>query len=422
MFHLFQAFGVELEYMIVDARTLDVRPIADLLLERASKLPGAEPEFDEGASVAGEVALGAVSWSNELCLHVLEMKTAEPARSLAGLAAQFQSHVCRANALLEESGARLLPGAMHPWMDPLREMKLWPHGYGEVYATFDRIFGCTGHGWANLQSAHLNLPYQGDDEFGRLHGAIRAILPIMPAIAASSPLVEGRLTGLLDNRLEVYRHNSRKVPSVAGRVIPEPVYTHADYEREILGQIAADLKPLDPEGVLEPEWTNSRGCIARFIRNTIEVRVLDVQECPAADLAVVGLVESAIRAAADGTLGDLSAVKALRVEQLERILIATIRDGDEAILSDESYFRAIGASNPSTPRRAADVWREIADRVFFTSAQDRAVEDCARTILSTGCLARRISKAVGSDTRRDRLRDVFTRLADCLARGESFRP
>jgi hypothetical protein len=30
---LFEGFGIELEYMIVDAGTLDVRPIADRLIE-----------------------------------------------------------------------------------------------------------------------------------------------------------------------------------------------------------------------------------------------------------------------------------------------------------------------------------------------------------------------------------------------------
>ena len=31
--HLFEAYGVEIEYMIVDAKTLDVRPITDRVLE-----------------------------------------------------------------------------------------------------------------------------------------------------------------------------------------------------------------------------------------------------------------------------------------------------------------------------------------------------------------------------------------------------
>ena len=36
----------------------------------------------------------------------------------------------------------------------------------------------------------LNLPFSSDEEFGRLHAAIRLLLPLLPALAASSPLVE----------------------------------------------------------------------------------------------------------------------------------------------------------------------------------------------------------------------------------------
>ena len=79
-------------------------------------------------------------------------------------------------------GCTLLPGGVHPWMDPSKETRLWPHEYNEVYRSFDRIFGCAGHGWSNLQSTHLNLPFADDDEFGRLHAAIRAILPLLPAL------------------------------------------------------------------------------------------------------------------------------------------------------------------------------------------------------------------------------------------------
>jgi len=38
--------------------------------------------------------------------------------------------------------------------------------------------------------------------------------------------------------------------------------------------------------VLQNEWLNSRGAIARFERDTIEIRVLDSQETPAAELAI----------------------------------------------------------------------------------------------------------------------------------------
>jgi glutamate---cysteine ligase / carboxylate-amine ligase len=152
---------------------------------------------------------------------------------------------------------------MHPWMDPRRETRLWPHGNRAIYKTFDRLFDCRGHGWSNLQSTHLNLPFRGDEEFRRLHTAIRLLLPLLPALAASSPFVEGRAAPMLDMRLEVYRHNCARVPSIAGRIVPEWVPTPACYEERILARIQRDLEPLDPERRLHAEWVNARGAIAR---------------------------------------------------------------------------------------------------------------------------------------------------------------
>ncbi len=86
------------------------------------------------------------------------------------------------------------------------------------------------------------------------------------------------------------------MPSVAGAVVPEPVFTRREYEDDLLGGIYRDLAPLDPEGVLRHEWVNARGAIARFDRGAIEIRVLDVQECPAADLAVAGATIAVVRA------------------------------------------------------------------------------------------------------------------------------
>ncbi|HYE03301.1 MAG TPA: glutamate-cysteine ligase family protein, partial [Phycisphaerales bacterium] len=197
---LFDAFGVELEYMIVDRQTLGVRPIADRVLMAGAR--SAEPVSD------AEVPETGIGWSNELVLHVIELKTVEPVPALAGLPARFADSVRRVNRILSSLGARLMPSAMHPLMDPARDMRLWPHDNAEIYAAFDRIFGCTGHGWSNLQSVHLNLPFRGDEEFGRLHAAVRLILPMLPALAASSPMMDGRVTGVADNRLAVYRTNA----------------------------------------------------------------------------------------------------------------------------------------------------------------------------------------------------------------------
>ncbi|MCA9221238.1 MAG: hypothetical protein KDA71_12985, partial [Planctomycetales bacterium] len=123
--HLFQAFGVELEYMIVDARTLMVRPITDEVMHAVA------------GEYVSEFEMGSIAWSNELALHVIELKTNGPAASVAPLAEEFQDHVGRVNQVLADRGAMLMPTAMHPTMDPLAELKLWPHEYNAVYEAFN---------------------------------------------------------------------------------------------------------------------------------------------------------------------------------------------------------------------------------------------------------------------------------------------
>jgi glutamate---cysteine ligase / carboxylate-amine ligase len=101
-----------------------------------------------------------------------------------------------------------MAGGMHPWMDPVRETQLWPHAQSEIYRAYDRIFGARSHGWANVQSTHINLPFAGDQEFARLHAALRPIVAILPAISAASPYADGRAPGPLDYRMEAYRSNA----------------------------------------------------------------------------------------------------------------------------------------------------------------------------------------------------------------------
>lgn len=416
-FHLFQAFGVELEYMLVDRGTLDIRPVADKVLKYAATLPAAEV-LEESDGFPSEVRLGPVSLSNELAAHVIELKVAEPAHALAGLDAAFQHAVRTIHELAAGLNACLLPTGMHPWMEPARESTLWPHGHGDYYAAFNRIFDCRGHGWTNLQAVHLNLPFEGDEQFGRLHAAIRALLPILPTLTASSPVMEGRLTGLLDNRVDVYRHNCRRVPSVTGRVIPEPVFSHDEYQLAILGRIYADMRPLDPEGLLAEEWINARGCIARFSRGAIEIRVMDVQECPAADLAICGGVSAVLRALALRSPADLQTLRSLDTAALESILLAVIRDGDRAVISDRDYLRALGW--PTASCSAGDLWRDLLGATARGVPGWESWRPWLETILTRGCLARRITDALAGEITRPRLAAVYRQLQQCLEQARPF--
>jgi carboxylate-amine ligase len=404
---LFEGYGVELEYMIVDAETLDVRPIADQLLAA------------EAGSIVSDVELGPVAWSNELVLHVIELKTNGPAKSLRGLAAQFQESVMRINAHLAKFGARLMPSAMHPWMNPARETKLWPHDYNAVYEAFDRIFGCEGHGWSNLQSVHVNLPFANDEEFARLHAAIRVLLPIMPALSASSPFADRHATDSLDFRLETYRTNAARIPSISGLVIPEPVFSEADYDREIFQRIYADIAPHDPEGILQDEFLNARGAIARFSRGAIEIRVLDIAECPAADLAVVGAIVAALKGLASERWSTLAAQQSVATEPLAALLRSVARDAERATVAWPEYAAMFGIQS-AEPITAGDVWRHLVAQASVEDEMDDASRAALEVILQRGPLARRILNATGGDAATARLPEVYRQLCDDLSAGRMF--
>lgn len=404
--HLFEATGVELEYMIVDRETLDVRPIADRVLEAV------------GGSGEVEVELGPVAWSNELALHVIEIKTNGPVADLRGLPELFQDSIERIDAILEPLGARLMPGAMHPWMDPVAEVRLWPHEAGPIYRAFDRIFDCRGHGWANLQSTHVNLPFADDEEFGALHAAIRMLLPLLPAIAASSPVADGALTGMMDTRMEVYRKNARRVPSVSGRIVPERVYTRERYETELLGRIYDDLAPLDPEGLLRHEWVNARGAIARFDRGAIEIRVIDVQEAPVADVAIVALVRAVLEAMIGGRLGDAEAHRGWPEDRLGDLFVAALRDGERTSIGDAEYLRALGCDLPA-PAEAGEIWAWLAGNVLDDTQLD-ASRGALDLLLSRGTLSRRLTRRLGPTPERRQLHAIWEELCDCLHDGRMF--
>ena len=78
---------------------------------------------------------------------------------------------------------------------------------------------------------HINLPFADDAEFTRLHAAIRAVLPIIPALSAASPFEQGSATGWMDTRLRYYRDNQREIPEISGQVIPEAVSLHSRLPR-----------------------------------------------------------------------------------------------------------------------------------------------------------------------------------------------
>ncbi len=403
-FHLFDVIGIELEYMVIHKNHLNIAPVVDQLM------------ILKNGDLVSDIDNGAIEWSNELVAHVIELKTNGPAANLSGLSNKFHSNVIEINGLLDKINCTLLPTASHPLMDPKKELKLWQHTYSEVYALYNRIFNCSGHGWANVQSMHINLPFYDDKEFERLHAAVRLLLPIIPGLSASSPIFEGNFTGFWDSRLEVYKTNQKEIPEMTGQVIPEAVFSKAAYYKTIFDPINNAIKPYDTEHILDHHFLNSRGAIARFDRNAIEIRVIDIQECPQADLAIAALIVGVLKLWVSETIIDLEFQKSFKEHDLLEIFNEAIRNGEGAQIAHPLYLHVFGLNKPTF---IGQLWKMLYEqsKEFIDLEHRPAIE----IILEEGTLSSRILKAIGNSFTEKNILNVYAQLALCLHENKLFK-
>ena len=402
-YSIFSVFGVELEYMIVNRDTLQVMPIADKLLNKVAGSPVSD--YDNGL----------VSWSNELVNHVIELKTTEPTPNLSGFSQAFHDNVVEINKLLLEWNAMLLPTGAHPLMNPYTEMVLWPHEHSQIYKLYNRIFDCRGHGWANLQSTHINLPFSNTQEFAQLHAAIRLLLPIIPALTASTPILDGKITGLSDSRLETYRHNQKKIPVISGMVIPEAVYSEEAYTQEIFNPIKEAITPYDQDKILDTLFLNSRGAIARFDRGAIEIRIIDIQEAPKADIALVNFITLILKKIVSEKWSAWDDHSKIGTSDLAQIFQEVIKTGQATIIQHTNYLQQFGIEHAHS---AKDVWLKL----FHEVEEEMLVSDykVIQHILKYGNLSKRIMDELPQDPTEKDINRVYQALAQCLANNQLY--
>lgn len=403
-YHLFEAFGIELEYMLVKNASLQVNPIVDELLTKKNGV------------LTSDIENGEIAWSNELVAHVVELKTNGPAKSLDGLSALFHQNITEINSLLANLDTQLLPTAAHPLMNPITETALWKHNYSNVYELYNRIFDCKGHGWSNVQSTHINLPFYDDGEFEQLHAAIRIILPLIPGLCASSPVLDGKNTGFKDTRLEFYKNNQKEIPEMTGLVIPERVFNKEDYHNLIFNPIKRAIQPHDTNHILDHHFLNSRGAIARFDRNAIEIRLVDIQECPKADLAICALIIEVLKCFVQGNLAPLEEQKQWENSELFAILNPIIKEGEENSVSNLEYLKLFGLLKEV---QVKEIWRHL---YALTKQNIHPTHYEALDLITTkGTLASRILFALKEDYSKGNIIKIYKELAHCLQQNKLFK-
>jgi len=269
--------GTEHEYSINDRSFLPLA-ISDGIIDRLC------------GRIEHEVAFGGIRVSKELQKHVLELIPASPA-SLSQLEENLFLGL-RELYRATKNEYYFLGLGMHPLLT-LDQTTYWDHDEQDYYRAYDRLFGIKQHGWLNIQALQINIPYRDEQELVGLFNKIRSLIPYLVAVSAASPLVEGRATGYMDNRLVYYRTNQSQIPQICRGIIPERLDRVEDYVR-INRDIYRELKKQNAQ-ILCHEWVNSRGEIVRFTRRCLEIKAIDEQECLHSDMAVCAFIMALLR-------------------------------------------------------------------------------------------------------------------------------
>lgn len=363
-----------------------------------------------GGHIANTVEFPKYTIGKELQCHVLELKGNEPFHTPQESEEVLYGAVTDLSEKLKTKfKVSLLGTGMHPLVQ-LKNTRVWPYFHKKIYNAYQQVFNFQQHGWMNIQSYQLNLPYENATEAIRLHDAISNIIPYLPAFMASSPIYEGKFGENIDNRLHFYRINQKEIPSITGDLIPEYFNSIEDYKAGTIGKYTEEFKKRKVDKVMwDAEWVNSRGAIFRFDRDAIEIRLMDEQECIKIDVAVSCYIRALLR----GLLDPQMDFKPLPHENLVSDVTAITKDGPKAHVK-----------HPKGPT-ARDVCK-----YFYSIAKQYANEDEKKYLplmekrIEQGPLAEFISKDVKTRAQKTDMKeaiiDVYLRLAKCLTDNKTY--
>jgi gamma-glutamyl:cysteine ligase YbdK (ATP-grasp superfamily) len=389
-----EVLGPEHEFSLVD-QELKPLPISDKIIKAYC------------GRMINFIVLPDFSFGKEMQLHVMEIKANQPFKTPDTFEETMYKAVSTLNGIVGKHGAHLLGTGMHPLLQ-LSDTGVWPHHHRKIYQEYGKIFDLNRHGWLNIQSFHLNLPYEKEADAVQIHNQLANLCAYLPAITASSPIYEGKEGPDVDNRLQFYKQNQKEVPSVAGDVIPEYISSLEGYKRDVIGRYSADLaKAGADKTLLNREWVNSRGIIIRFDRCALELRVMDEQECVKSDVALACFVRAALR----GLIADNAAL--LPHELLVKDFNAVIKDGLNAKVS---------SPNGKTARQVCQHYLKIAsqnagaDEKKYLPLVERRIEEGNLSDLIRSKVQRRAEKTVYHEA----IVDVYSTLINCLRNNEPF--
>ena len=249
--------GIEEEFFLVDSESRDLLADPDVRIFEECEAHGGPHKF------VREFLRTQIESNSRVCESVADVRTA---------LLETRSTVIRA---AETYGAAVMAASTHPFADWKEQAPTPRERYERFVVTFQdsvRRFLISG--------MHIHASFGDPNSRIRVMTAVRRYLPILHALSASSPFVEGRETGFKSFRLNLMTNLPRTG-------LPGPLRSRAEFDR-----LVADYQRLDFIGDSSELWWDIRPS-GKF--PTVEMRIGDV--CTRIDdaMCVVALYASLIR-------------------------------------------------------------------------------------------------------------------------------
>jgi carboxylate-amine ligase len=320
--------GLEEEFAILDPATLEMVPRFEALREAAT----ADPELSTAIS-------------GELISSEIEIRSGRGDDVEDALARQSR-HRQRLLALAHSEGLALGATGTHPWADYRTQPIIDTEHYRRVED------GLRWVAWRNNTfSLHVHVGIRGADRAVQVCDRLRPVLPILLAISANSPFLDGRDSGLASMRSQTF---TKSFPRCG---IPDPFgdwRTYADYI-EFLVRTGSIVE-------YTQVWWSVRPHLSF---GTVEVRICDVQstaeEADALARLIVACVAQAAREVDEGRAGPGQLPGRLLEENMWRAIRHGL-DGElldldrgEAFSAREAGERLLAWSEPMRAELGIDV-------------------------------------------------------------------
>jgi carboxylate-amine ligase len=255
--------GLEEEFQILDPVTLDLVPRFDELRDTAAESSPLLHEHITGELIASEIEI--ISGRGSDLHDALDRQRA--------LRRDLFAHSATRGTALGATGT-------HPWADYREQEIINTEHYHRVEDGLKYV------AWRNNTfSLHVHVGVNGADRAVRVCDRLRPVLPLLLALSASSPFLDGRLSGLHSTRSQIF---TRSFPRCG---VPDAFGGWAAYRSYI------DLL-LRTSSIIEftQVWWSIR---PHFSFGTVEVRICDAQptagESDALAALIVACVAQALR-------------------------------------------------------------------------------------------------------------------------------